>query len=439
MTAAPAPPEADTAAAPRDAGSSPLRGGRWPWTGDAAVVAALAAANSALVTLSRETPAMAAVWHDHTAGYIAGILLSLVLFARRYLPFTVLMLVTLGGLAGDFAGILVWGAASLGIAAAAYSVGRYLPLVRSLAGLAAAMAVNVASTALSPATTAPGGGETDGAPWWINQAFYLGWIAGSWWVGRLVRMRSFHMMELAARAERLERARDAHTRAVLAEERTRIARELHDVVAHHVSVMTVQATAGRRVIERSPDRARQTLVEIEETGRQAMSEMRRLVDVLREAEAEGGGADGGDAAERDPQPGLSGLGELVRQIRETGTPVELVAEGVPVRLPPGLELTLYRVVQESLTNVLKHAGRDAPTTVSVRYGPRAVDVAVVDEGGAGGRGGGTEGAPPSSDEPGHGLVGMRERVSLYGGEFDAGPRSGGGFEVRTRIPLPHRE
>ncbi|WP_238580840.1 sensor histidine kinase [Streptomonospora alba] len=432
MTAARAAPETEPAPESRGAAHSALRGGRWPWMSDAIIVVALAAANTALVTVTREDPAMAAVWHDHTAGYAAGVMLSLVLFARRFLPFTVLMVLTLGGLAGDFAGIMVWGAASLGIAAAAYSVGRYLPLVRSLAGLSAAVAVNIATTALSPATAAPGGGEAGGEPWWINQAFYLGWILGSWWVGRLVRMRAFHMMELAARAERLERARDAHTRAVLAEERTRIARELHDVVAHHVSVMTVQATAGRRVIERSPDRARQTLVEIEETGRQAMAEMRRIVDVLREPEA-GGENDNGEVAGRDPQPSLSGLDELIRQIRETGTPVELVAEGVPVKLPPGLELTLYRVVQESLTNVLKHAGRDAPTTVSVRYGPRAVEVAVTDEGGAGG-----EGAPPHSDEPGHGLVGMRERVALYGGEIDAGPRSGGGFEVRTRIPLARR-
>ncbi|MUL44192.1 sensor histidine kinase [Streptomonospora sp. PA3] len=387
---------------------------------DAAIAVAVAAANCALVTLSRETPGMEAVWPNHTAGYVAGTLLALGLLARRRLPFTLLVLLTLSGLAGDFAGVLVWGASSLGITAASYSVGRYLPLVRSLAGLGAGTAVNIAATALSPATAAGDPGE----PWWVNQAFYLGWLLASWWVGRLVRMRSFHMVELATRAERLERARDAHTRAVLAEERGRIARELHDVVAHHVSVMTVQATAGRRVIERSPERARQTLVEIEETGRQAMAEMRRIVDVLREPE-------GGGAA-RGPQPGLAGLADLVQQIRDTGTPVELVAEGAPAELAPGLDLTLYRVVQESLTNVLKHAGRDARATVSVRYGPAAVDVAVTDEGAGPGEGA----PPPPADEPGHGLVGMRERVALYGGELRAGPRSGGGFEVRARIPLP---
>ncbi|MDT0302723.1 sensor histidine kinase [Streptomonospora wellingtoniae] len=424
MTAAPPGPAPDTSSGADDArggGPAPLPARRWAWLTDAAMVVALAATNSALVTLSRDIPEMAAVWSHGAAGHAAGAALALTVLARRYLPFTVLIVLTVSGLAGDVAGVLVWGAASPGIAAAAYSVGRYLTLVRSLAGVGAGVMVNLATTALSPATGAADSGE----PWWINQAFYLGWILASWWVGRLVRMRSFHMVELATRAERLERARDAHTRAVLAEERTRIARELHDVVAHHVSVMTVQATAGRRVIERSPDRARQTLVEIEETGRQAMSEMRRIVDVLREP-------DGG--AERGPQPGLAGIGDLVRQISDTGTPVELVAEGVPVELAPGLDLTLYRVVQESLTNVLKHAGRDAPTTVSVRYGARAVDVSVVDEGGSAP---GTGSRPQASDEPGHGLVGMRERVVLYGGELEARPR-GGGFEVRARIPLAHR-
>ncbi|GAA4928418.1 hypothetical protein GCM10023224_04510 [Streptomonospora halophila] len=426
VTAAPPGPAPETASGADDAGGglAPLRARRWAWLTDAAMVVALAATNSALVTLSRETPEMSAVWVHGAAGHAAGAALALTLLARRYLPFTVLIVLTVSGLAGDVAGVLVWGAASLGIAAAAYSVGRYLTLVRSLAGVGAGVVVNVATTVLSPAT----GSAESGEPWWINQAFYLGWILASWWVGRLVRMRSFHMVELAARAERLERARDAHTRAVLAEERTRIARELHDVVAHHVSVMTVQATAGRRVIERSPERARQTLVEIEETGRQAMSEMRRIVDVLREPDGDGG-------ADRGPQPGLGGIGELVRQISDTGTPVELVAEGVPVELAPGLDLTLYRVVQESLTNVLKHAGRDAPTTVSVRYGTRAVDVSVADEGGSAP---GTGSRPPASDEPGHGLVGMRERVALYGGELEAGPRDGGGFEVRARIPLARR-
>ncbi|QBI54152.1 Sensor histidine kinase DesK [Streptomonospora litoralis] len=402
-----------------------FRAGPWAWLTDAGIVVALAALNSALVTLSEQTPQLDALWGNTTAGYVAGTLLALTLFARRYVPFTVLMLLTLSGLAGDYLHVLVWGTASLGIAAGAYSVGRYLPLTRSLAGLASAVAVNIAATALSPAQATAGGGE----PWWINQAFYLGWILASWWVGRLVRMRSFHMVELATRAERLERARDAHTRAVLAEERSRIARELHDVVAHHVSVMTVQATAGRRVIERSPDRARQTLVEIEETGRQAMSEMRRIVDVLRTAEGDGADAD------RGPQPGLAGLDELVQQIRDTGTPVELRVEGTAAELAPGLDLTLYRVVQESLTNVLKHAGREARTAVSVRFGAQAVEVSVTDEGGGGPR----EGASPrAGDEPGHGLVGMRERVALYGGELDAGPRSGGGFEVSARLPLPHR-
>ncbi|GAB3442666.1 sensor histidine kinase [Streptomonospora sediminis] len=400
------------------------RVGTWPWVTDAAIVAALLASNAVLVAMAAETPAMARLWDNPAAGYTVGTLLALLLFARRYAPLAVLILLTAGGLLADYAQVMVWGAASLGIAVASYSVGRYLPMVRALWGLGLGTAANIATTLLSPAQSAPDHGN----PWWINQAFYLGWILASWWVGRLVRMRSFHMIELATRAERLERARDAHTRAVLAEERSRIARELHDVVAHHVSVMTVQATAGRRVIERSPERARQTLTEIEGTGRQALAEMRRIVSVLRMPE--------GDRADTDrgPQPGLAGLTELVQQIRDTGTPVELIAEGTVRDLEPGLELALYRIVQESLTNVLKHAGRNAPATVRVHYGLRAVAITVTDEGGPT-----SEGSSSSpTDEPGHGLVGMRERVALYGGELAAGPRSGGGFEVSARLPLGHR-
>ncbi|MFC3520882.1 sensor histidine kinase [Streptomonospora nanhaiensis] len=391
---------------------------------DAFIVVALVVLNSSLVELARTVPAMAQLWGEFTAGHIGGALLALTMLARRHLPFTVLLVLTLSGLVGDHTRVLVWGTASLGIAVAAYSVGRYLPLTRALIALGTGVVVNVLATTLSPAQAGD-----PGEPWWINQGFYLGWLLAAWWVGRLVRMRAFHMEELATRAERLERARDAHTRAVLAEERSRIARELHDVVAHHVSVMTVQATAGRRVIDRSPERARQTLVEIEETGRQAMAEMRRIVGVLRMAE--GGGPD------RGPQPGLAGLAELVQQVRDTGTRTELRVSGEPPELAPGLGLTVYRIVQESLTNVLKHAGRGARAAVEVRFTSEAVEVVVTDEGPPPG-GEGEPGPRRAADEPGHGLVGMRERVALYGGDLRTGPRAGGGFEVRARLPLDRR-
>jgi signal transduction histidine kinase len=387
------------------------------WFTDVIAVAMAIAVNSALVgAAASQSPAdFPDIW---TTGHLAGAVLALVLTLRRFLPLTTLVALVLGGFVGDVTGLFLWGVVGPGTAVAAYSVGRYLPLARALAGLAAGVVLDLVVTVGAPVF--PEGFQLNGAQW-MTYLVYLGWIMASWWVGRLVRMRAFHVAELSARAERLERARDAHARAALAEERSRIARELHDVVAHHVSVMTVQATAGRRVIDRSPERARQTLVEIEETGRQALSEMRRIVGVLRAAES-------GDP-DRDPQPGLEGLADLVRQVTETGIPVELSTEGRPPVLPPGLDLTLYRVVQESLTNVLKHAGEGASAVVTLRFEASAVDVAVEDDGA------GPDPDRLAADEPGHGLLGMRERVALFGGRLHAGPRPGGGFEVRARLPL----
>ncbi|GAA3721396.1 signal transduction histidine kinase [Spinactinospora alkalitolerans] len=379
---------------------------------DAFIVALLAVGNAATVALlAGESGGWVPYEPGRPASEIVGAVLLLALFARRSLPFTVLAVLALGGLGADLAGLFTWGGVGPAIAIAAYSIGRHHALVRSLIGLLAGLVVDLASTALSPATGSV----------WPDYAFYVGWLIGAWWIGRLVRMRAFHVAELRARAERLERARDAHARAVLAEERSRIARELHDVVAHHVSVMTVQATAGSRVIGRDPERARQALTDIEATGRQALSEMRRIVGVLRTS--------GTEDAQRGPQPGLGDLTELVGQVRETGVAVTLRSEGCRVPLPPGLDLTLYRVVQESLTNVLKHAGERTRTEVRVCFEHRAVRVEVEDDGAgpfADARGG---------DEPGHGLLGMRERIALFGGELEAGPRPAGGFSVRARVPL----
>ncbi|RCV52440.1 two-component sensor histidine kinase [Marinitenerispora sediminis] len=363
-----------------------------------------------MVSVKAHTPMWR--WEHDLAGQVAGVGLALLLLARRRFPGTVFVLLPLAGLAADHIGVFVQGVVSIGAAVAVYSGGRHLPLRRSLAGLGCGTAVNVATTVASPFNEMRTG-------WW-DVVFYLSWIAGAWWLGRLGRLRAAHLTELQARATRLEHARDAHARAVLAEERSRIARELHDVVAHHVSVMTVQATAGRRVIARSPDRARQALEDIEETGRQALSEMRRIVGVLRTSAS----AD----ADRGPQPGLADIPDLLAQVRETGLAVALRTEGVARALPPGLELTLYRVVQESLTNVLKHAGPDAAAEVALRFEPGAVSVRVEDDGA------GPPGGARGGDEPGHGLLGMRERVSLFGGDLEAGPRPGGGFSVRARVP-----
>jgi signal transduction histidine kinase len=206
----------------------------------------------------------------------------------------------------------------------------------------------------------------------------------------------------------------------VADERARIARELHDVVAHNVSVMVVQAGAARRTIERDPDRAREALTSVEATGRQALDEMRRLLGVLRTED---------EATElRAPQPSVSHLDELVAHVREAGLPVDLVVEGEPRPLMSGVDMSAFRIVQEALTNSLKHAG-PAHARVRLRYGEHDLCLEVVDDGR------GLAADAPASNGGGHGLVGMRERVALFGGELQAGPRTGGGYVVSARIPL----
>lgn len=213
----------------------------------------------------------------------------------------------------------------------------------------------------------------------------------------------------------LEQEREEKARAAVAEERARIARELHDVVAHAISVIVLQARGGRRSLATDPADARAALDTIEEVGTQALAEMRRLLGMLRRDDAE---------IARAPQPSLRYLDTLAAQMREAGLPVDLAVEGEPIELPPGVDLSAYRIVQEALTNALKHAG-PATARVVVRYGRDDLELEIADSG---------PGAAASNGE-GHGLVGMRERVSLYGGRLEAGPRDGGGFAVSARLPL----
>ncbi|MEU7747489.1 sensor histidine kinase [Nonomuraea sp. NPDC049158] len=298
-----------------------------------------------------------------------------------------------------------------GVAAAPVLVLLYS--VASLRGLAVALCALLLSFlayAFAGALSPVSGGN------WSEHLVAFIVLLAVWGAGRSLRLRRAYLEELKDRAARLERAYAADTRAARAEERSRIARELHDVVAHHVSVMTVQAAAARRVLAADPDLAREALSAIEHTGRMAMSEMRNIVGVLRT-----------DArAELGPQPGMDDLPALVEQMREAGLATRLSIEGEAGPIPAGVDLAAYRLIQEGLTNSLRHAGAGAKAVVTVRHGPRELDVRVEDDG---------RGAASVSGPPGHGLVGIRERVALYGGILSIGPRPGGGFEVRARFPL----
>jgi signal transduction histidine kinase len=241
-----------------------------------------------------------------------------------------------------------------------------------------------------------------------------------WLVGRATASRSRLTAELHEAAVRADEEREAQATRAVADERRRIAREMHDVVAHSVSMMVVQAGGARRILDRDPARAVAAAELIERTGREALAEMRRLLGVLHP----------GEHAEYTPQPTLLELGALVERTRVAGVPVTLTVEGERRELPVGLDLAAYRVVQEALTNALKHGG-GAPTEVVVHYRADAVEVRIAD------RGNGTLNTRLGGS--GHGLVGMRERVRMYGGELHAGRRRGGGFEVSARLPLEGEE
>ena len=246
-------------------------------------------------------------------------------------------------------------------------------------------------------------------------------LVGVWGFGRWMHLRAHAAAALTERAEEAERGRHEQAVRAVAEERARIARELHDLVAHSMGVMVIQAQGAQRALDTSPDRAREALAAIETTGRRGMAEMRRLLGLLTDGDA--------DAA-TVPQPTLHEIPELVARLRATGMPIDLRVEGAVRPLPAGVELTGYRIVQEAMTNVLKHAG-PAQVDVRLRYEPDWFDIEVNDQGPTDGR------QPVSGHDSGsRGLVGMRERVTLYGGTLETGPHAGsGGFSVHARIPL----
>ena len=239
----------------------------------------------------------------------------------------------------------------------------------------------------------------------------------AWVLGDSMRYRRAYYAALEDRAARLERERDAQAQIAAAAERARIARELHDVVAHNVSVMVVQADGASYALDSSPERARQALAAIASTGRQALAEMRRMLGVLRSDDGEPGVA---------PLPGIGQLGELLEQTRASGLAVSFTVEGVPAPLPGGLALAAYRIVQESLTNTRKHGGPAASAQVLLRYCEDVLVLEITDDG---------FGVDAPADGAGHGLTGMRERVALYNGTLHAGPLPGGGYQVTARLPV----
>jgi signal transduction histidine kinase len=238
-----------------------------------------------------------------------------------------------------------------------------------------------------------------------------------WLAGRTLRNQTALTRELAEKAERAAHAREEEERRAVAAERSRIARELHDVLAHNLSVMVVQAGAARRVVESRPEQAADAAQLIQRTGREALAELRHLFGAVRRGEGE----------DLSGPPSIARVGELARGARAAGLKVRLSVEGEPVPLPPGVDQAAYRVVQEALTNTLKHAG-GTHATVTVSYEPNEVVLSIEDDGAAD-RGDGLGAAGG-----GYGLIGMRERVALYGGLLQAGPRDGGGFAVRARLP-----
>jgi signal transduction histidine kinase len=334
--------------------------------------------------------------------------LTLVLLARRRFPFAAPAGMLVAGAALSFIdGRLVpYTAASfLAALAACFLLGMLSERRQAFLGIAIANAAVLIIVGNDP--------ESAGGDYiFIPLLFTAVWLCALGFGRKLEQAR-----EAEERAARLEREREEQARAAVAEERGRIARELHDVVGHAVSVMTVQASGVRRLLRPDQEREREALLVVEQTGREALAEMRRLVGVLRRPE---------EAPALAPQPSLEYVGRLVDQAREAGLPVELRIEGEATQLPTGLDLTAYRLVQEGLTNAIKHANATRAEVV-VRYGDGAVELVVSDDG--------TGSLGEDVESGGHGLVGMRERVAVYGGELEAGPRPNGGYALRARLPL----
>jgi signal transduction histidine kinase len=345
---------------------------------------------------------------------LLAVLITVPLAWRRRAPFAALLVTGVAawvlsvGPVGDAAYTFI------AVVVAVFSVGAYAEPRRSVLGCALVLGTlwvgGLQDNARHPGVRGPS-----------DVVFVTVVFGGAWLLGRALRGGGQHAEQLAQRAAQLEADQQAQARAAVAAERARIARELHDVIAHSVSVMVIQAGAAEQLLEQAPQRARGPLEAVQDTGRQTIVELRRLLGILRED---------GQEPSLAPQPGLAGLDLLVEEMRQAGLPVQLQVQGRPWRLPPGIDLAAYRIVQEALTNTLRHAG-PARAEVTVRYQDHAVELEILDDG----PGAGPHAAADAGS--GQGLVGMRERVALYGGTLQAGPRpdtTGAGYAVRARLP-----
>jgi signal transduction histidine kinase len=377
-----------------------------PWWFDSALALAAAGLNTAFF-----------IFHPAVRGLPRGmfvlgcglvLLHTLPLAARRRFPLAVLATTVASGVAFvalDLAPDILW----VAIPVAVYSVAAYGDRWVALAGLAVAEA-GLAVVQLTP-------GRTGANTWVGNMAF----LAATWLLGHFVGVRRLYAAQLEERTAELERAREELARRAVTEERLRLARELHDVVAHAMSVIAVQSGVGAHVADSRPEEVGKALSAIEATSRAALTELRRLLGVLRQ--------DSEVQASLTPVPGLANLEGLLAEVAKAGLAVKLRVNGTRPPLPAGVDLSAYRIIQEALTNVVKHAG-PARAQVTIRYRDQDVTVEVTDDG----RGAVTA-AGDGRVGTGHGLIGMRERVQAFGGDLEVGPRPGGGFRVAAQLPL----
>ena len=374
-----------------------------------ALIAVMAIAGMLELVIGRDSPGAPSIPVLASVALVAVLVLPL--FARRRFPFAAPAIYwVLAPALTFFDGLLIPFIGSLGVVglATAFLLGNVRSRVKAGVGLVLIMVGILVVIGNIP------GDQTASQFTFITLRFVVAWVAGY-----ALRERVEQAEAAEERAEHAERERESAARVAVAEERSRIARELHDIVAHAVSVMVLQVGAVRHKLPDSLAEDRDALKSVERAGRTALAEMRRLLAAMRRE---------GDEAELVPQPGLDGLDSLLNEVGRAGLPVELHVDGKPFPLPRGVDLSAYRIVQEGLTNVLKHA-HASDADVIVRYRPDELEIEVRDNGHR----------SATSDGLGHGLIGVRERVKIYGGQMSAGKAADGGFVLSTRLPISKEE